>query len=111
MVNTWKRQWFRTPGIRVLYVAPQSWTDRSLPLAVEPKPDAMVRVMVMRVEVITPELERADVSALKKLSSPEFAPDAVRHFDRLGRFAEPRLRRASWLAGRPDYARPLLATV
>lgn len=111
MVNTWKRQWFRTPGIRVLYLAPQSWTDRSLPLAIEPKPDTMVRVMVMRVEVITPELERADVAAVKKLASPETAPEAVRHFDGLGRFAEPRLRRASWLAGKPAYATPLLATV
>lgn len=60
----------------------------------------MVRVMVMRLEVIRPELERADVAAVAKLASPDTAADGVRHFDGLGRFAEPRLRRASWLAGK-----------
>ena len=38
MVNTWKRQWFRTPGVRLLYVMPQLWTDSSIPLAIEPRP-------------------------------------------------------------------------
>lgn len=101
MVDTWKPQWFRTPGIRVLYLARSAGVDRSsLPLAIEPKPDAMVRVMLMRLEVIRPELERADVAAVAKLASPDTAADGVRHFDGLGRFAEPRLRRASWLAGK-----------
>src|SRR5207244_645546 len=29
MVNTWKRQWFRTPGPRLFYLAPQTWTEAS----------------------------------------------------------------------------------
>ena len=32
MVNTWRRQWFRTPGVRALYLLPQSWTEQSIPL-------------------------------------------------------------------------------
>jgi hypothetical protein len=91
MVNTWKRQWFRTPGVRVLYLIPQSWTDASIPLSVTPSPDEMLRVMLIRVEVITPEQEASDVKALKA-----FDADASQtaHFAALGRFAEPRLRRA-----------------
>ncbi|HYQ43843.1 MAG TPA: hypothetical protein VER11_17805 [Polyangiaceae bacterium] len=96
MVNTWRRQWFRTPGVRALYVLPQSWTEQSIPLTITPKPDATVRVMLIRVEVITQEQESADVSALST-----FATDAAlgaAYFSALGRFAEPRLRRALQLS-------------
>jgi hypothetical protein len=92
MVNTWKRQWFRTPGMRVLYLIPQTWTDASIPLKVTPAPEAMVRVMLIRVEVITPEQESLDVAALKAFETD--ATSAEAHFQELGRFAEPRLRRA-----------------
>ena len=90
MVNTWKRQWFKTPGIRVLYFAPSTWTDATLPLQIAPTPVSLVRVMVMRAEVLTPEIESADVAALSGGSG-----DALEsYFSKLGRFAEPRLRRA-----------------
>lgn len=92
MVNTWKRQWFRTPGVRVLYLIPQAWTDASIPLKVTPAPEAMVRVMLIRVEVITPEQESSDVAALSGFATD--AASAEAHFRALGRFAEPRLRRA-----------------
>lgn len=98
MVNTWKRQWFRTPGARLLYVIPQLWTDSSIPLTIEPKPDALLRVMLIRVEVITPEQEADDLQALTQLEAS--VPAARTHFAALGRFAEPRLRRA--LAQRPS---------
>lgn len=94
MVNTWKHQWFRTPGIRLLYVIPQKWTDASIPLTIEPKPDATLRVMLIRVEVITPEQEAEDVAALSELDKKAGSA----HFGALGRFAEPRLRRALSLA-------------
>jgi hypothetical protein len=109
MVNTWKKQWFRTPGPRLLYIAPQSWTDPSIPLAIEPKPESTKRVMVIRVEILTPEMEAADVSSLKGLSTAATSASTKSHFASLGRFAEPRLRRAIVLAGNPSYAAPLLA--
>ena len=109
MVNTWKKQWFRTPGPRLLYIAPQSWTDASIPLAIDPKPESTKRVMVIRVEILTPEMEAADVSALKGLSTLATTASTKSHFASLGRFAEPRLRRAIVLAGNPSYAAPLLA--
>jgi len=92
MVNTWQRQWFRTPGVRALYLLPQSWTEQSIPLSISPKPDAIVRVMLVRVELITQEQESADVSAVSTFATDAAAGAA--YFSALGRFAEPRLRRA-----------------
>jgi hypothetical protein len=92
MVNTWRRQWFRTPGIRALYLIPQSWTDESIPLTIAPKPDSTLRVMLIRVELITPEQETSDVKAVGLFGSD--TTSATLHFTDLGRFAEPRLRRA-----------------
>jgi hypothetical protein len=111
MVNTWKRQWFRTPGPRLLYIAPQSWTDASIPLKVSPAPESTKRVMVIRVELVTPELESTDTAALRGLANAKTAPAARAHFASLGRFAEPRLRRAIGLLGHPSFAQPLLDEV
>ena len=96
MVNTWRRQWFRTPGVRALYLVPQSWTDQSIPLTVSPKPDVTVRVMLIRAELITKGQEAADVSALSVFDSDPVSGAA--YFSDLGRFAEPRLRRALQLS-------------
>jgi hypothetical protein len=95
MVNTWKRQWFRTPGRRVLYLAPQAWTDAQIPLKITPAPEETKRVMVIRVEVITPALEADDTRYAATLAT-DYAAGAA-HFKALGRFAEPRLRRAMQL--------------
>ncbi len=110
MVATWSRQWFRTPGQRVLYLMPQRWTDEMIPLRVEPAPDAVVRTVVIRVETITPELEAEDVAKARDLDGASSA-SAERHFLELGRFAEPRLRRALALLGQPAYGAPLLARI
>jgi hypothetical protein len=105
MVNTWKHQWFRTPGLRVLYLMPQPLTEAQIPLTVSPAPDTVIRVMMIRVEVIPPEQEQADVQALLL---PAAAMES--HFRALGRFAEPRLRRALALlpSGAPASAHALL---
>jgi hypothetical protein len=111
MVSTWKRQWFRTPGVRLLYLAPQSWTEASIPLAITPAPDETRRVMMIRVEVLTPEVEQVDADAARLLGSSATAAQAAQHFVDLGRFAEPRLRRALSLLGAPGYGDGLLAQV
>jgi hypothetical protein len=94
MVNTWRRQWLRTPGIRVLYITSQAWTDALIPLSIEPAPDRTVRMMMIRNEILTPEVEQADLTALKTLARAQ----KQAYFTSLGRFAEPRLRRACALA-------------
>lgn len=57
MVKTWDDSWFAEQGLRVLYTLPGAWTDRVLPLTLEPKPREVVRVMVGRAELITPAME------------------------------------------------------
>ena len=109
MVNTWKRQWFRTPGIRLLYIIPQRWTDESIPLGIEPKPDVTLRVMLIRVEVITPEQEADDVGFLSEFDAAPASAQA--HFTSLGRFAEPRLRRALSLAPKSGGAQAFLEQI
>ncbi|CAN5918579.1 hypothetical protein BH11MYX4_BH11MYX4_69140 [soil metagenome] len=110
MVKTWARQWFRTPGVRVLYLAPQAWTDAQIPLHIDPRPAELVRVMVIRVEALTPLLEQADYAALEQLAGEDAARAAGdAHFKSLGRFAEPRLRRAiAQSKGAPPAATQLL---
>jgi len=108
MVNTWRAQWFSTPGVRVLYFAPDAWLERELPLTIAPAPAAIERVMVMRMELLTPSQEDADVSGmLQDLAG------AREHFAALGRFAEPRLRRAMEIAGgrTPPHAQELLREI
>lgn len=109
MVETWKRQWFTTPGLRVLYLVPQAWTDASIPLTVAPAPESTTRVMMIRTEVLTVEQELADVEAAGQLADPATAAAGEQYFIDLGRFAEPRLRRASALLGDPAYLAGLLA--
>jgi hypothetical protein len=92
MVNTWKRQWFTTPGRRVLYLAPADWIDAQIPLKIDPPAEHIVRVMVIRVEVLTPAVEIDDVTYAEALETDYATGEA--HFKALGRFAEPRLRRA-----------------
>jgi hypothetical protein len=95
MVNTWRTSYLETQGVRALYVLPRAWTDRFIPMKIDPKPSSLVRVMVGRTELLTPERERAAESAVKTLASA----DSVKRraaFDYLiaqGRYVEPIVRR------------------
>src|SRR5439155_23421298 len=57
MVNTWRDSWFGEDGVRVLYMLPRNWADRTLPLSIEPAPEEVARVMVGRAELIFPSQE------------------------------------------------------
>jgi hypothetical protein len=97
MVNTWQDQWFNEEGTRVLYLLPRSWTDQILPLAIEPKPDEIVRVMVGRAELITPTMELALKEQVTRYHTgqPRAKVQAVKAVRELGigRFLEPATRR------------------
>lgn len=101
MVNTWRRSYFGNHGLRVLYILPGKWTDELLPLTIEPVPDEVVRTLVGRVEVLTPAQEREVVEMVEAAHSADDFP-----LDALGRFTEPKLRRALQLAS-PE-TRPLI---
>ena len=95
MVNTWTSSYFQTEGIRVLFVLPQSWTDRFIPMTVVPEPKQVVRVMVGRVELMTPERERQAEAAVRSLADPD-GPRRLQAFAYLreqGRYVEPIIRR------------------
>ncbi len=95
MVNTWRTSYFTTNGIRVLFVLPQSWTDRFIPMAIDPRPDELVRVMVGRIELLTGERERAAEMAVAHLASrdPDVRARAFATLGEQGRFVEPIMRR------------------
>jgi hypothetical protein len=98
MLETWKDSWFEE-GLRVFYVLTRKTTDKILPLNIEPKPKQIVRVMVGRAEVITPEMEqdvRRQVGFLRS-GSAQTRAEAENYLKKYGRFYEPILK--SLLAG------------
>jgi hypothetical protein len=95
MVNTWTTSYFQTDGIRVLYVLPQIWTDAFIPMTVVPPPKQIVRVMVGRLELLSPDRERRAEAAIRSLADPESTrrAEAFAYLREQGRYAEPVIRR------------------
>jgi len=58
MVETWRDSWFEE-GSRLIYIVPSRTIDAVLPLQVEPVPSETARVFVGRIELVTPETQRA----------------------------------------------------
>ncbi|HEY1718216.1 MAG TPA: hypothetical protein VGH42_07970 [Verrucomicrobiae bacterium] len=93
MVNTWKDSWFMEEGERVLYILPRAWTDETLPMTLNPKPEKIVRVMVGRAEVIAPSAEMKLSQDLSKAQTGDANSrgNAIAELKTFGRFAEPAL--------------------
>ena len=91
MVKTWRDSWFEERGLRVLFVLPRAWTDRTLPLTLKPAPRELVRVMVGRAEVLSPEVQDRLTQELTRAAEGDDAAKAQAQadFKTLGRFAEP----------------------
>jgi hypothetical protein len=103
MVNTWRTSYFQTEGIRALFVLPQRFTDEFIPIEVSPKPKELVRVMVGRIELLSPERERLAEKAVRELASPD-EETRLRSFEYLrdqGRYVEPIVRRIRGTASDP----------
>lgn len=94
MVDTWTRSWFGNHGVRVLYLVPRAWTDRLLPLGIEPKPRELVRTLVGRIEVLTPAMQAETWARIEALGDTPTWDALEATIDALGRFAEPRVREA-----------------
>jgi hypothetical protein len=104
MVKTWSTDWFAEDGVRVLYLVAPPVTDELLPLQIDPKPDRLVRVLVGRHDILTPEREAEIDLVVKRLhgesNAESRAADAV--LGKLGRYrsaaqaaAESRIRPAA----------------
>ncbi|NKB65644.1 MAG: hypothetical protein GKR89_01165 [Candidatus Latescibacteria bacterium] len=65
MLDTWEAAYFQSPGLRLFFMVPQDWTDRYLPLQFS-RPVQVTRVMVGRIELVTPQ-QRA---LLARLAGP-----------------------------------------
>ena len=92
MIKTWRTSWFEE-GVRVFYVLPRETTDTVLPIAIDPKPTQLVRVLVGRAEVITPEMEKSVQGQVSRLSDPKARGEAILAIRKYGRFSEPILKR------------------
>lgn len=83
MVKTWRKSYFETEGLRILYIVPRALTDEILPLTLDPMPEKLTRVLVGRFDILTPSAEKRAEEQIKKVKTPAEAGAA------LGRFAEP----------------------
>lgn len=115
MVNSWRNSWFAEEGTRLLYMVPQRITDELLPLEVSPQPDEVVRVLVGRMEIMSPEDEtriqeivhRSAAGRAEDGGADGAAPAGSRRlaaFEELvalGRLAEPALVRVKNIAPDP----------
>lgn len=90
MVNTWENGYLKVPGLRLLYILPNSEVDQILPLKITPAPEKLVRTFIGRIEILLDDQEQQLLSeVIQKKASFEISS--------LGRFAEPILRRLSEL--------------
>jgi hypothetical protein len=93
MIKTWRDSWFEE-GMRVFYIVPRKVTDSILPITIEPRPSEIARVLVGRMEIITPEMEGEIEQAAARLTdsreSLQKAAAEIAH--KHGRFAEPVLK-------------------
>lgn len=71
MLNTWEVSYFKSPGLRIFYVVPKSWTDFYLPLQIS-REAKIERVMIGRVELVTPKhrelLDRIEHAAIPDMA-------------------------------------------
>lgn len=104
MVNSWRSSWFQEEGTRLLYMVPQQLTDELLPLEVSPQPDEVVRVLVGRIEIMSPEDEARAIDVVQRSAAgreqdggndlASAGPQRQQAFEELvalGRLAEPAL--------------------
>lgn len=91
MIDTWRSSWFREPGARLLYLVPRRLTDRIIPLSIDPAPDETVRVLVGRMEILTPKAAERLRKLAGYVKTGLLTDDALvaNEINRLGRFARP----------------------
>jgi hypothetical protein len=89
MLNTWEESYFKNAGTRVFFLVPRKWTDAVLPLTVKTEgeavaPEKMVRTMVGRVELVTPQHREL----LKFVANPPGKYAQLGAYRDLGRFRD-----------------------
>ena len=70
LLNTWELSYFKSAGLRVFFLVPREWTDYYLPLEIS-LPSDINRVMVGRIELVTPE-QRKNLARIS-----QFSPETI----------------------------------
>jgi hypothetical protein len=92
LLDTWELSYFKSPGLRAFFLVPPDWTNHYLPLKLSIEAE-IKRVMVGRVELVTPEL-RARARECAALSSQRDRPESPVEkryqelYQKLGRFRD-----------------------
>jgi hypothetical protein len=85
MLKTWEQSYFKSPGMRLFFIVPPAWTNAVLPIAVS-EPAEITRVMVGRIEIVTPE-QREAIATINK--AKDFKNKSVSEaYGSLGRFRD-----------------------
>ena len=109
MVRTWANAWFED-GTRIFYIMPRSITDSVLPLTLTPAPDGLVRVLVARTDILTPEILAEMKTAFYAVPAGQAIPqESLAVVRRYRRFAEPILLRALGESGSTSRIQSLIA--
>jgi hypothetical protein len=102
MVETWKDTWFEK-GTRVFYIVPPRTVDEILPLSIEPKPAHVARAFVGRIEIVTADMQKEVLTAIRTNDRPVL--------EGYGRFLSPivnriyaKLSEADWKTATEDIA-------
>jgi hypothetical protein len=93
-----EHNFFKTYGVRLLYLAPEPWLDETFPLKLDPAPVDRVRAVVGRIELLPPASEMEVVTAVEAA----FPTQDTSLLGKLGFFAEAKLRRAQKLITDPE---------
>jgi hypothetical protein len=78
LLNTWELSYFKSAGLRVFFLVPRAWTDFYLPLEMS-LPAEINRVMVGRVELVTPE-QREKLQEISRFPKPQIEQEAGQLF-------------------------------
>jgi len=96
MAEVWKKDFFETEGLTLFYRLPQAEYDRLLPLTVTPRPEKVVRTMLVHHPHCEPDLGERVMALVTQLDSNNFQEriDAQKRIHALGRAAFVHLIRA-----------------
>ena len=86
MLETWKLSYFKSGGQRLFFLVPRAWTDKVLPLSID-KPAQLTRVMMGRIELITPA-QRQGLTQILAAYKSRVAVDLTKQYAALGRFSQ-----------------------
>jgi len=89
LVRIWQKDIFSKQGLRAMYLMEEDDLEEMLPLSIQPAPDAIERVMLVRIECLSPDHEERILGLIKQLGGDQFrerqkAEEALLQTGRIG---------------------------